>query len=46
MAAADGRLTGRPVVAFAGDGCFLMTGQELATTISQLRSRARRSAER
>jgi len=24
----------RPVVAFAGDGCFLMTGQELATAVS------------
>lgn len=24
---------GRPVVAFAGDGCFLMTGQEFATAI-------------
>ncbi len=23
----------RPVVAFAGDGCFLMTGQELATAV-------------
>jgi acetolactate synthase-1/2/3 large subunit len=24
---------GRPVVGFAGDGCFLMTGQELATAM-------------
>ncbi len=24
----------RPVVAFAGDGCFMMTGQELATAVS------------
>jgi acetolactate synthase-1/2/3 large subunit len=24
---------GRPVVGFAGDGCFLMTGQELATAL-------------
>ncbi|QEX24132.1 thiamine pyrophosphate protein [Hypericibacter adhaerens] len=24
---------GRPVVCFAGDGCFLMTGQELATAV-------------
>ncbi len=24
----------RPVVAFAGDGCFLMNGQELATAVS------------
>ena len=24
----------RPVIAFAGDGCFLMTGQELATAVS------------
>ena len=23
----------RPVVCFAGDGCFLMTGQELATAV-------------
>jgi acetolactate synthase-1/2/3 large subunit len=24
----------RPVVAFAGDGCFMMNGQELATAVS------------
>ncbi len=29
--AAKLRFPGRPVVCFAGDGCFLMTGQELAT---------------
>lgn len=27
------RAPGRPVFSFAGDGCFLMTGQELATAV-------------
>ena len=31
--AAKLRCPGRPVVCFAGDGCFLMTGQELATAV-------------
>ena len=33
MADAYGKLTHRPVVAFSGDGCFLMTGQELVTAV-------------
>ncbi|UAL29966.1 hypothetical protein K8W59_19980 [Nocardioides rotundus] len=33
--AAAKEFPGREVVAFAGDGCFLMTGQELATAVGQ-----------